>query len=290
MLSRILDSHGRVACPFEFAVPSLLGRGHWKFKAATMKAAVIAEHYHAPVSWVMPPPLVPERWTGSIIRRRLNEFAAAVCRQENKELFVIKEPAHHEVADRITQLHGLESLILLSRGPLATASSLSNTFADKDPLRTWAQAHANIDRLAKSGALLVRYEDLVADPAAQAQRVCGTLGIEFEEAMLNFGEHRHTDDELKLWYKDSSSRQLVSAQESQMHQTVTKGFVDKAHNMQRLRELPAEVLDAYRNNAHGARELAARFGYDELAQLDADPEGASAEDADAAATGANRAD
>lgn len=39
----------------------------------------------------------------------------------------------------------------------------------------------------------LRYEDLVADPEGELRRLCAFLGLEFEPAMLRYGEHDHGD-------------------------------------------------------------------------------------------------
>jgi hypothetical protein len=39
--------------------------------------------------------------------------------------------------------------------------------------------------------LTVRYEDLTADPAQEARRLCDFLGVAWEPAMLEYGRHDH---------------------------------------------------------------------------------------------------
>ncbi len=269
MLSRILDSHSQVACPFEFAVPALLGRGHWKYKAAVRKADVIASHYglSATAVWDVPR-FLPGRIARPLIKRRLNKFFRHICAAERKQRLVIKEPAHHEVVDKIAAMYGHESLLLLARGPLATATSLAKTFQDRHPLKTWADAHRNILRYAEQGVPLIRYEELVANPQPQVERACAALSVEFEPEMLAFGDHQHTDDKLTLWYRDSSDQELVGVSESKLHQTVAKGFIDAEHNSKRLQETPPEIVNDFRNDQFGALSLAKELGYQELSDKD----------------------
>ena len=240
-----------------------------KYGAAREKADKIAGHYGLAAHQVDDIRFLPGRLALPVIKRRLTAFCRAICQAEHKERFVIKEPAHHEVADKIVSMFGAESLLLLTRGPLATATSLAKSFQDPHPLRTWAAAHAKILELSQLGIPLIRSEDLVDQPEDQTRRACTVLGMPFEPEMLNFGAHNHTDDRLALWNKDKSGTELVTASQSPLHQTVAKGYIDCNHNSQRLRELPAELLEAFRNNAHGAKELAAEFGYDELSALEA---------------------
>jgi Sulfotransferase family len=55
-----------------------------------------------------------------------------------------------------------------------------------------AEAEATQAALGKSGFLLVRYEDLLAEPERELRRICGFLGEEFDPAMLHFHERSLT--------------------------------------------------------------------------------------------------
>ncbi len=260
MLARILDSHSRVACPFEFAVPSLLGRTHWKYRTAKRKLSAISTAYRVPQRLALPTPF------GLRVRSRLTRFLTTILIAENKDLFVVKEPAHVDVANRIVELFGRTAVVLMVRGPLATASSLANTFGEKRPLQVWANAHRILWRLASEGCHLVKYEALVEEPNATVRQLCSHIGVAFEPEMVEFGRFHHADDTLGLWYADKSDHRLVPVSQSKLHETVAKGHIDRDHNVKRLQSLPSWILQEYIDNAFGARALAQEMGYDELNQ------------------------
>ena len=261
MLARILDSHTQVFCPSEFAIPSLLGRKHWKYARAVEKAKTLADAYGLSASSLMSSP-----WRIGV-RRGMIRFTNAVLSEQKQKLFVVKEPAHVEVVDRIIRLFGRESLLLLSRGPLATASSLNDTFHDKTPFKTWSRAHSTIAALAREGCFLLKYEQLVCDPAASMRRVCMFLDVPYQHEMLHFGKSEHVDDRLDIWSSQKAGQKLVPIGESELHKTVAKGVIDTEHNRRRIKCLPPALVESYLEDAFDARSIAQELGYDELAEI-----------------------
>jgi hypothetical protein len=72
------------------------------------------------------------------------------------------------------------------------------------------EAGCRAAELAPDRVLTVAYERLVASPAVEGRRICGFLGLPWDEAMLRPGEHPHiglvpiTEGSRNLWYDRAS--------------------------------------------------------------------------------------
>ena len=264
MVGRILDSHSQIAAPFELAIPFLLGRGHWKHGAAVQKSRVIASRYGLQTD-----SLVPSRFFGSRKRetRKLNRVVEAVLREEGKEIFVVKEPAHLDVAEKILSIFGHDSVFVLLRGPLASSSSLHRTFRDPQALETWKNAYRIVPRLLANGVFSVRFEHILEKPREAIASICVFLGVAFEESMLDFGSFSHADDDLPLWHRSAGDPILVPTGASGLHRTVAKGRIQPEHNDLCLARVPEHIFEAYSRDVNGVRTLGEQLGYYEIEDI-----------------------
>jgi hypothetical protein len=116
----------------------------------------------------------------------------------DKRYFVDKTPAYALVLPFLTRLYPDAHYIVLTRHPLAIASSYANSFFDGD----WIAAHqfnpvvnryvpamSDMLRAPPRHMLQIRYEKLVQDPDTELQQLCTFLGLEFQPSMVNYGEH-----------------------------------------------------------------------------------------------------
>ncbi|GAA2691812.1 sulfotransferase [Nonomuraea recticatena] len=93
----------------------------------------------------------------------------AACWPDARWVFLLRHPANI-----------LQSWVdATDHGPDASAAHLLTFMTALDAAR------------AALPGITVRYEQLVADPAAHVARVCDHLGEPFEPAMLNYGQHGH---------------------------------------------------------------------------------------------------
>jgi len=122
------------------------------------------------------------------------------ARGEGKTFFLDKTPANALVLPFITKLFPQAHYIVLARHPAAIFSSYANSFFAGDfaaahhfnpileryiPAMAWLMRHQQVP------LLHVAYEDFVAEPDAQARRMCSFLGLEFEPTMIDYGAHGH---------------------------------------------------------------------------------------------------
>lgn len=88
-------------------------------------------------------------------------------------------------------------LLFLGRDGRAVVSSRIRKYPDRAPaelIRRWrTQIEASRELYAAHDGPKheVRYEVLASEPEATVRRLCGTIGIDFEPAMLDFQRHEH---------------------------------------------------------------------------------------------------
>ncbi len=112
-----------------------------------------------------------------------------------KRMLVNKTPSDVWIADRIQACWPDARFIFMLRHPLAIARS-------RHALRPDDPEEANVKRVLKYAQAVeharqtlpghtVRYEDLASDPAGETQKLCAFLGVEWEPAMLEYGNFSH---------------------------------------------------------------------------------------------------
>ena len=115
-----------------------------------------------------------------------------------KRYFLDKTPAYTLVLPFLTRLYPRARYVVLTRHPLAVASSYANSFFDGDwhaanrfnpVVSRYVPAIARVLRDPPQHLCQIGYEDLVRDPRAALSRVCSFLDLEFQPEMLSYGEH-----------------------------------------------------------------------------------------------------
>jgi hypothetical protein len=148
------------------------------------------------------------------------------------QLLLDKTPAYALVLDFVTKLYPQARYVVLTRHPLAVWASVVGSFYDGD----YAAAHAHnpileryvpaIARFLREAPVplhALRYEQLVSAPRETMEGLCGFLGVEFEEGMIEYGrsasgraesvrglgdpvtvarEQRPTTDQVSRWTRD----------------------------------------------------------------------------------------
>jgi hypothetical protein len=113
-----------------------------------------------------------------------------------RRLLLDKTPAYALVLEFIAALYPDARYIVLTRNPLAVWTSYVNSFFDGDHaaahsfnpiLERYVPAIARFLRAGRVNLHHVQYEQLVADPASQLQRICEFTGIAYDEGMINYG-------------------------------------------------------------------------------------------------------
>jgi hypothetical protein len=136
-----------------------------------------------------------------------------------KEQLVNKTPNDVFIADEIRRCWPDARFIFLLRHPVATARSRAAARKDKDTEERNLEMvlrYANAVERARQtyDGLTVRYEELTTDPERVTREVCAFLGVPWEKAMLDYGEHDHGRFKAGLgdWSEKIKSGQIQAAE------------------------------------------------------------------------------
>lgn len=125
---------------------------------------------------------------------------ARVLQRTGKSHFLDKTPGYALVLPFITKLFPRAKYVVLTRHPLAVWHSQAHSFFGGDYAAAHAQNPVVEPYVAAIGKFLidapvphvhVRYDDIVADPEAQARRIFEHLGLPHEPQAVSYGEHAH---------------------------------------------------------------------------------------------------
>lgn len=131
------------------------------------------------------------------LRAYTDALYAALLSAGGRRLLLDKTPAYALVLDFVARLYPRARAVVLTRNPLAVWTSYVESFFDGDHeaalrfnplLDRYVPAIARFLREAPMPLRHVRYEDLVRDPDASMRDLCGFLGLDFEPAMVEYGE------------------------------------------------------------------------------------------------------
>lgn len=113
-----------------------------------------------------------------------------LARQYGKKYFVEKTPKHALCLKRIFRAVPDAKVLFIVRDGRDNVASLRKRFGNFDlALRRWISDNQPA-LLWKDNprVFLIKYEDLVGEPEASVKRICGFLGIDFEDSMLSSAE------------------------------------------------------------------------------------------------------
>jgi hypothetical protein len=115
--------------------------------------------------------------------------------EAGKEILVNKTPNDVFIVDRILECWPDARFIFLLRHPAAIAKSRHSARPQDSDERNAEMVRRYATALEKARnahpGLTVRYEDLASDPERVTKEICAFLGVEWEPAMLNYGEYDH---------------------------------------------------------------------------------------------------
>lgn len=167
------------------------------------------------------------------LRRMFLYLYGTACRQAKKRVFLDKTPRYFLIIRELSLIFPQAKFIFLLRNPLAVLASTLTTWIDGDWIRLSRHYQDLLEapmlmldgvRLLGERAIIVHYENLVRDSAAEVSRVCASLGLDFHFQMLEYGarrairgrygdltgiqkHNRPVPDSLDLWLALGRSRQ-----------------------------------------------------------------------------------
>lgn len=178
--------------------------------------------------------------------------------ESGKSFFVEKTPKHIRCLDRIrTTIPDSKFIVMVRDGRDVAASFIRRTGSALPGVQRWlednriAANEANADDV-----ILVRYEDLVADPEAMLRTICDFLALPFDDHMLRYHEQE------RLWFGQNSvtrHRGHTSwGHKARRNWQINQPLFDGRNQWQG--QLSEDVLDRFRNGEGST--LMKRFGYD----------------------------
>lgn len=113
-----------------------------------------------------------------------------------KRILVEKTPSNVFVVDRLMTAWPQARIIYLIRHPLSIARSWNAADPRRRPMRkTIPHTLAYMEHVEQARqrypGVTVRYEDLTTDPVGETRRLCAFLGVEWDAAMLDYGQADH---------------------------------------------------------------------------------------------------
>ncbi|GAA1768696.1 sulfotransferase [Streptomonospora arabica] len=174
LLRLLLNAHSRLHAPHELHIRRLEVHFRTKLSERAMEACGLERGDIEHLLW------------DRVLHRELA--------RSGKDFVVEKTPSNAFVWDRIAACWPDARFICLLRHPVSIAKS----WHEADPVkRTYDEAaedalrYMNAVQRAREGLSdthTVRYEELTADPAGELGRICEYLGIDYEPAMLEYGD------------------------------------------------------------------------------------------------------
>lgn len=134
------------------------------------------------------------------IRRFTGDLYARALTRQDKRLFLDKTPRYYRIIPELRQVFPCAKFIILLRNPLAVLSSTLRTWFEDDIGRlNGTTNHRDLldgpvlllagQKMLGDEAIVVRYEELVAEPERVVAGLCADLGMTFHPAMLDYGRH-----------------------------------------------------------------------------------------------------
>lgn len=201
LLRKVIDAHPRLTSPAEtwFLLPLLgMWTGQGSAGAFPPKQAAAAIRSHLDQAQFI-----------EACRAFAGSFYASIT-PGGSAVFVDKTPPYMDLADTLPVLFPEARFLVLARDPRGTMwSRVSWKHTQPEPVEQTidgvarhVQIQASFLKKWAERSLLVSYERLCTDPAEEAARVCGFLGVEPCDAMVEYGRVPHHEG-----YGDENSRQ-----------------------------------------------------------------------------------
>jgi|GEM_PF-3519160 len=240
LLTRILDSHSKIAAPCEITVLKYFNQDRAE-NLAQEKYQQICQYYQTDLAKSLENP------------RYLFKKILAI---EKKQLLIIKHPRHAILFNKILPDFPQAKFIHLVRDARSVAMSTMFAHQPEVGLKRWYEYNQAIlqaiDAFQMTQKHLIHYEALVQQPEKSIADVVNFLGVQFEPAMLNYNEFEHADDKMKLWGNNPP-------QQSHLHKNLNKGFIDKEVKVEK-EQYSQEVIDLYEQFSE-IRAMNEQLGY-----------------------------
>lgn len=176
--------------------------------------------------------------SGIAKKERFSIYREAVLRfwmqanQTNKLIWVEKTPKHIRHLNFILDAAPDSKIIVISRQPLDAIASMKRRYGSfRKALHRWRHDNKLLLKWKHSNQVyFLRYEDLVREPSNTLRQLMSYLGLEFNEAQLNYHQ------KAVAWYSEVINEQALSPEVD--HKSLRNQQIN-----QPLRSTPSNYLD-----------------------------------------------
>ncbi len=194
LLTRMLGAHSSIHSPVEpHLLTPLAHLGYYDKVERAGYDPIIAQRGIREVVQALPQ---GESQYLDALRAYTDGVYRGLLESSGRQRLLDKTPAYGLVLDFVEKLYPRSRYVVLTRNPLAVWSSYVNSFFDGDHavahahnplLERYEPAMARFLRETRVEHAHVRYEELVARPREEMERLCGFLELPFEEDMVEYG-------------------------------------------------------------------------------------------------------
>jgi hypothetical protein len=175
LLRVLLDSHSRICAPHELHLRDIAVSVKTDYAERSLDEIGLEASRLEYLLW------------DRVLHRELAE--------SGKELLVNKTPSDVFIAERIRECWPDSRFIFLLRHPVSIARSRAAARPQDSEARNLKMVRRYCDGIEAArhayDGLTVRYEDITEDPERETRRLCEFLGVEWEPAMLDYGQFDH---------------------------------------------------------------------------------------------------
>lgn len=200
--------------------------------------------------------------TGIAKKERFSIYSNAVSnfwdqtRHSGKQIWVEKTPKHVRHLNFILNSAPDSKIILISRHPFDTIASMKKRYGSFQKA-LWRWCHDNkilIRHKSETNSYFIRYEDLIEKPRNSLTPLMSHVGLQFEEAQLNYNQ-QSVD-----WYFHNESRgsksELSSSHKALRNQQINQPLNKKKRSFSEI--LNQEELQVIFGNC---TKIASNLGY-----------------------------
>ena len=201
-----------------------------------------------------------------------------------KRFFLDKTPRYHFIIPELVRVFPKAKFIILLRHPMAVLSSVLKTWFENDPSKFQTSPHLsdlingpihllNGVEILKSNAVIVKYEELVADTEMTVKAVCYKLGIPYERDMLIYGSRpspkgrfgdtvgidrhdRAVSDYTEKWLQNLQSKRLYEFSNKYMEILGPEIFDTMGYSYENMRRKLAETHKRTISNCQNNHQIA----------------------------------
>ncbi|MFF7468092.1 sulfotransferase [Streptomyces sp. NPDC008092] len=201
LLRVLLNSHSRIRAPHEMHLRTVHVRMSREFTADAMKELALDREELEHVLW------------DRVLHLELS--------RSGKDVIVDKTPPNTLIWPRLHRCWPEARFVLLLRHPGAVIQSLTSRRAEPNHEAIRAEVLNYAEKLEEArqsltGAHVITYEDLTADPESVTRGLCAYLGVPWESGMLDYGKQDHGTFRPKLgdWSKEIKSGKIQAARQA----------------------------------------------------------------------------